>query len=110
MASEHIDSSPSPEFCKRLAAEKRVNVYYVPGTDDQGHDTYAYVVVSSVLHDQFMEQLHQGKMPDFAVVAHSGYGKPTAEIKAKMKKYYGFDHDLLATNDNYDSGADSKAG
>lgn len=101
-ATDFIDSSPSPSFCERLAAEKRINVYFVPGKDSQGRKTYVYAVVSSVLHDKFMEALHSGVIPDFAVIAEIGYGEPTDEIKTKMKKYYGFDHDNSA-NDNVDA-------
>jgi hypothetical protein len=100
-SSEHIDSSPSPKFCERLAAEKKVNVYFVPGSDNSDQQTYAYVVVSSALHDNFMEALAKGSIPDFAVIVEMGFGEPTAEVKAKIKNYYGFDHDYYANNDNF---------
>ena len=49
----------------------------------------------AALHDEMMRSLNDdGKIPDFAVIVESGYGDPTPDVKAKMKKDYDFDHDL----------------
>ena len=46
------------------------------------------------LHDKMMLSLNEdGNIPDFAVIVEKGYGDPTPEVKAKMKNFYGFDHD-----------------
>lgn len=108
-SSEAIDSSPSLAFNERLQAEKRVNVYYIPGTNNAGERTFIYAVVSAALHDRFWEALKQGIIPDFAVIVEMGRGEPTDEVKAKIKAYYGFDHDLHANNDNFTPLVEAKA-
>lgn len=82
-----------PSHQQRLAAEKQVNVYFVPGRDGSGRARYAYVVCSSMLHNQLMQALRLGVIPDYAVVVETGGGEPSAEVKAKILEYYGFDHD-----------------
>ena len=80
---------------------KAVSVYFVPGKVKDGRSTYVYAVVRASLNERFLQALQQGIIPDFAVVVESGYGEPTEEVKQKMKKYYGFDHDDCA-NENYE--------
>lgn len=82
-----------PSHQQRLAIEKQVNVYYVPGVDARGEKNYIYVVCSGLLHDLFVEAVRGGVIPDYAVVVEMGSGEPDAAIKTKMLEYYGFDHD-----------------
>ncbi len=82
-----------PSHQQRLAKEKEVNCYYVPGTDSSGALNYVYVVCSALLHDMFVESITKGAVPDYAVVVEMGSGEPTAEVKKKILDYYGFDHD-----------------
>lgn len=82
-----------PTHQQRLAAEKKVNIYFIPGRGRDGAPRYAYVVSSALLHTQFVEAVRSGVIPDFAVVVEEGSGIPPAEeIKAKMLKLYGFNH------------------
>jgi hypothetical protein len=100
-SSETIDSSPSSSFRQRLADERKVNVYFIPGKNKSGEKTFLYALASAALHEQFIESVKKyDEVPDFAVIVENGIGDPTPEIKAKIKSYYGFDHDLLANNDN----------
>ena len=82
-----------PSFQARLAAEKKVNVYYIPGQDNSGNTRFAYVVCSAFLHDQFVNCVRDGDIPDYAVIVETGTGEPDETIKEKIKAYYGFDHD-----------------
>jgi len=82
-----------PTHQQRLAAEKQVNVYFIPGTDKAGKPRYAYVVSSALLHTQFMQAVQTGAIPDFAVVVEEGSGLPPENaIKDKMLALYGFEH------------------
>ena len=82
-----------PSHQQRLAKEKQVNVYFLPGKGRDGSPRYAYVVSSALLHDEFMKAINSGVIPDFAVVAEQGSGlPPPEEIKKKMLEYYGFEH------------------
>ena len=78
----------------QLAREKQVRVYFVPAFD-QRHQrrVYFYLVASAMLDDRMQEAISKGIVPDFAVVAEKGFDEPTEEVKARVKKYYNFDHD-----------------
>jgi len=80
-----------PSHQQRLAAEKKVNCYFVPGTDASGNPTYAYAVASALLHDRFVEAVRGGAIPDFAVVVEVGQGAPTRAVRDRIREYYGFD-------------------
>src|SRR5579872_6504430 len=81
-----------PSHQQRLAEEKRVNIYFVPGTDKNGNAHYAYIASSALLHTQFMDIIRTGLIPDFAVVVEEGSGMPPEEeIREKMLKLYGFE-------------------
>ncbi len=82
-----------PSHQQRLAAEKQINVYYIPGKDRAGNVMYVYAVCSALLHAQFVETVVMGAIPDYAVVVETGNGEPSAEVKQKILNYYGFDHD-----------------
>jgi hypothetical protein len=81
-----------PTHQQRLAAEKQVNVYFIPGSDKKGGAHYAYVVCSALLHEKFVQAVMDGIIPDFAVVVETGSGLPPPEkIQRKMHEYYGFE-------------------
>lgn len=98
-------------YAQRLEEEKKIRVYYIPAYNPvKQSNEFFYAVVSSLLHEKFMEALEFGVIPDFAVVVETGDGEPTPEIKDKMKRYYGFDHDLHAANSNTAQGSAEAAG
>lgn len=82
------------KYAKRYAQESQVNVYYLPMHDTRGRPYYFYVIINALLQEQFERALELDQIPDFAVVVRQGPGHPSDEIKAQMKKFYGFDHDL----------------
>jgi len=86
--------SKLPHYRAQHNAAKKIHVYFVPGTDSKsGKKIYFYAIASELLHPEMMRCLEAGDIPHFAVVVEKGTGEPTAEIKAKIKAYYGFDHD-----------------
>ncbi len=77
---------------------KKIHVYFVPGVDKKnGHKIYFYAIASALLHEEVMRCLEQGDIPHFCVVVEKGTGEPASEVKAKIKAYYGFDHDRYAS-------------
>lgn len=90
-------------YRERHEAEKQIRVYYVPAYDKkQEKMAYFYLVASALLHERVIDAINHGVVPDFAVIVERGYGEPSAEVKARVKEYYGFDHDavLSAANSN----------
>ena len=83
-----------PHYRAKYDAAKKIHVYYVPAIDQQrGEKMYFYAIASELLHKEMMRCIQQGDIPHFAVVVEKGFGEPTQEVKAKIKAYYGFDHD-----------------
>lgn len=88
-----------PYYKQKYEAAKKVNVYFVPATDERtGTDVYFYAIASQSLHDEMMYSINKGDIPFFAVVVEKGTGKPSVEVKDKIKAYYGFDHDQYANS------------
>lgn len=86
-----------PHYRAKYDAAKKVHVYYVPGFDEEKKEKiYYYCIASEMLHEETLKCLKQGDIPHFAVVVQKGTGEPDAEVKAKIKAYYGFDHDECA--------------
>ena len=85
----------APHF--QYDAAKKIHVYFIPGIDQkQGNKIYFYAIASSLLHKKMLECLEKGDIPDFAVIVEKGSGEPSPDVKAKIKAYYGFDHDHYA--------------
>jgi hypothetical protein len=86
-----------PHYKAQYNAAKEIHVYYIPATDAQtGTPIYFYAIASEMLHGEMMKALEKGVIPHFAVVVEKGNGiPPKDEVKAKIKAYYGFDHDLI---------------
>jgi hypothetical protein len=86
-----------PHYREKYDAAKKIHVYFIPGIDKQSSQKiYFYAIASELLHEQMMRCLKDGNIPDFAVVVQKGAGDPAPDIKAKIKAYYGFDHDEAA--------------
>src|SRR5690349_11891288 len=83
-----------PHYRAKYNAAKKIHVYFIPAMDTkQGKKMYYYAIASEMLHAEMMRCLGLGEIPHFAAVVEKGYGEPTPEVKAKIKAYYGFDHD-----------------
>ncbi len=85
-----------PHYRSKYDAAKKIHVYFIPAIDKQrSQKIYFYAIASELLHAQMMRCLDDGNIPDFAVVVEKGTGDPAPEVKAKIKAYYGFDHDAV---------------
>lgn len=83
-----------PHYRAKYDAAKKIHVYFVPAFDEiRKEKMYFYAIASEMLHEETLRCLKMGDIPHFAVVVDKGYGDPTPEVKAKIKAYYGFDHD-----------------
>ena len=90
-----------PHYRAKYDAAKKIHVYYIPAKDEEraGEKMYFYAIASELLHEEMMKCLKRGDIPHFAVVVAKGHGEPDADVKARIKAYYGFDHDYYAAND-----------
>jgi hypothetical protein len=85
-----------PHYRSKYDAAKKIHVYFIPAINKQSSKKiYFYAIASELLHRDMMRCLDAGDIPHFAVVVEKGEGDPTADVKAKIKAYYGFDHDAL---------------
>lgn len=83
-----------PHYRAKYDSAKKVHVYFVPALDElKKEKIYFYAIASEMLHEEMMRCLKAGYIPHFAVVVEKGIGEPNTEVKAKVKAYYGFDHD-----------------
>ena len=74
--------------------KQSVAVVIVRGTNPDGVGIYAYVAVRTDKLDAFMEaQKHSTFFPDeYGIVIESGEGEPSEEVKERMTREYGFNH------------------
>lgn len=83
-----------PHYRAMYDAAKKIHVYFIPAIDQKDKQPmYFYALASEMLHAEMLQSLKMGVIPHFAVVVEKGTGEPSAEVKAKIKAYYGFDHD-----------------
>ena len=82
---------------EKILAEKTVCVLLVRGIDANGQSVYAYVGVRADKLKMFMQAQQQELFhPDeHGVIIESGEGEPSAEVRARMEKDYGFNHEAM---------------
>jgi len=82
---------------EQIIAEKTVCILLVRGETPEGTKIFAYVAIRADKLESFMEAQKQGTFypEDYGIVIESGEGEPSAEIKTKMTKEYGFNHDAM---------------
>lgn len=80
---------------EKILAEKTVCVLLVRGEDTTGKPIFAYVGVRADKLKPFMEAQAKGLFypEEFGVIVESGFGEPDAEVRARMEKEYGFNHE-----------------
>jgi hypothetical protein len=73
---------------EKILAEKTVCVLLVRGEDPDGAPIYAYV-------KEFMQAQNSGLFypEEHGVIIEAGHGEPSAEVRTKMERDYGFNHD-----------------
>lgn len=79
----------------KILAEKTVCVLLVRGEDPEGKPIYAYVGVRADKLKSFMEAQTQGTFypEEHGIVIESGEGLPTPEVRERMERDYGFNHE-----------------
>lgn len=92
---------------EKMLAEKTVCVLLVRGEDPDGQPIYAYVGVRADKLKEFMEAQQRGMFypEEHGVIIEAGSGEPTPEVREKMEREYGFNHEGMldipdATNAN----------
>lgn len=80
---------------EKMLAEKTVCVLLVRGEDPDGKPIYAYVGVRADKLKEFMEAQQSGLFypEEHGVIIEAGHGEPDAEVRAKMERDYGFNHE-----------------
>lgn len=80
---------------EKILAEKTVCVLLVRGEAPDGTALYAYVGVRADKLQEFMKAQTLGTFypEEYGVVIETGPGEPTAEVRARMERDYGFNHD-----------------
>ncbi len=80
---------------EKMLAEKTVCVLLVRGEDPDGAPIYAYVGVRADKLQAFMEAQNSGMFypEEHGVIIEAGKGEPDADVRAKMEREYGFNHE-----------------
>lgn len=65
------------------------------GKNSDNDDVYAYVAVRADNIDHFIEAQHQPNFnpEDYGIILESGIGAPHDNIREKMEREYGFQHE-----------------
>lgn len=91
-----MSDTPKP-YSFSYDAAKKIHVYFIPAVDKNDNSRlYFYAIASALLHENMLRCLAAGDIPHFAVIVEKGRGEPSAEVKEKIKAYYGFDHDAAS--------------
>ncbi len=82
---------------EQIIAEKTVCILLVRGENPDGGRIYAYVAIRADKLEAFMEAQKQGTFypEDYGIIIESGDGEPSDEVKARMTKEYGFNHQAM---------------
>ncbi len=82
---------------EKILAEKTVCVLLVRGEDPDGAPIYAYVGVRADKLQDFMKAQQSGTFypEEHGIVIESGSGEPSAEVRVRMERDYGFNHEAM---------------
>lgn len=82
---------------EQIIAEKTVCVLLVRGESLEGERIFAYMAVRADKLESFIEAQKSGTFypEEYGIIIESGVGEPSAEIREKMTKEYGFNHDAM---------------
>ena len=93
---------------EKLLAERTVCVLLVRGESPEGGAVYAYVAVRADRLNEFVEaQKQEPFYPDeYGVIIESGVGEPSEEVRTRMERDYGFNHQAMMDIQDRDSAND----
>jgi hypothetical protein len=80
---------------EKLLAEKTVCVLLVRGEDPEAKPIYAYVAVRADKLKEFMAAQESGVFypEEYGVIIEAGEGEPSAHVRERMEREYGFNHE-----------------
>lgn len=89
----------------KMLAERTVCVLLVRGESPEGEPVYAYVAVRADKLDEFVEaQKQEPFYPDeYGIIVESGIGEPSDEVRERMERDYGFNHQKMLDMHDADS-------
>ncbi len=87
---------------EQIIAEKTVCVLLVRGESPDGQKIFAYMAVRADKLESFIEAQKSGTFypEDYGIIIESGFGDPSDEVKEKMTKEYGFNHEAMLDIDS----------
>lgn len=82
---------------EQVIAEKTVCILLVRGESPDNKKIYAYVAIRADKLEAFMDAQRKGLFypEDYGMVIESGEGEPTPEVKERMTREYGFNHEAM---------------
>lgn len=82
---------------EKILAEKTVCVLLVRGEDPEGKPIFAYVGVRADRLTDFMAAQQSGVFypEEFGIIIEAGEGEPSDEVREKMERDYGFNHQAM---------------
>jgi len=82
---------------EQIVAEKTVCILLIRGESPEGKKIYAYVAVRADKLEGFIEAQKKGLFypEDYGIILESGEGEPAPEVRERMTKEYGFNHDAM---------------
>lgn len=82
---------------EQILAEKTMCILLLRGEDADQQKIYAYVAIRADKLEDFMAAQKSGSFSpeEFGVIIESGMGEPSDEVKQKMTKEYGFNHEAM---------------
>lgn len=82
---------------EKLLAEKTVCVLLVRGEDPEARPIYAYVAVRADKLQEFMAAQESGVFypEEHGVIIEAGQGEPSPEVRERMEREYGFNHEAM---------------
>ena len=82
---------------EKIIAEKTVCILLVRGESPDSKKIYAYVAIRADKLEAFMEAQRNGLFypEDYGMVIESGEGEPSQEVKERMTREYGFNHQAM---------------
>ena len=82
---------------EQIIAEKTVCVLLVRGESPDGDKIFAYMAVRADKLESFIAAQKSGTFypEDYGIIIESGIGEPSEEVKEKMTREYGFNHEAM---------------
>ena len=82
---------------EQIIAEKTVCILLLRGENPQGGKMFAYVAVRADKLEAFREAQKTGTFfpEEIGMILEAGEGEPSDEVKARMTKEYGFNHEAM---------------